>query len=112
MSAEAPADRVRSFYRALDEHAYDRLSSLLAPDFVHRRPDLTIEGRDQFVRFMREDRPDDRTSHPIDAVYRNGGDELAARGRLLDADGDEIAAFVDVFSLGEDGFVSVETYTR
>lgn len=112
MTPEDRADHVRSYYRALDEHAYDRLASLLATDFVHRRPDVTLDGRKRFVRFMREQRPNDRTSHPIDAIYRGGDGELAARGRLLDDDGERIAAFVDVFTFGERGVESVRTYTR
>jgi ketosteroid isomerase-like protein len=111
MADDAVAD-VRAYYRTLDEHDYDRLEALLAPAFVHRRPDLTLDGRERFVQFMREERPNRETSHPIDAIYRASGDDLAARGRLLDADGEEIAAFVDVFSVGESGFESVQTYTR
>lgn len=112
MTAEDPTARVRAFYRALDDHDYDRLSSLLAPAFVHRRPDRTLAGRERFVRFMREERPNDWTSHPIDAIYRDGDGELAARGRLLDADGEGIVAFVDVFVDGPEGFESLRTYTR
>lgn len=112
MPTDDPAARVRSFYHALDDHDYDRLASLLAAGFVHDRPGLTLAGRDRFVEFMREERPDPDTSHPIDAIYRDGEGELAARGRLLAGDGQEITAFVDVFELGEKGFESVRTYTR
>jgi len=112
MPTDDPADRVRSFYHALDEHDYDRLASLLASDFVHDRPGLTLDGRDRFVQFMREERPNRETSHPIDAIYRDGDGELAARGRLLDETGEQLTAFVDVFELGEAGFESVRTYTR
>ncbi|CCQ33346.1 conserved hypothetical protein [Halorhabdus tiamatea SARL4B] len=103
---------MRSFYAALDDHDYDSLAGLLAPGFVHDRPGLTLEGRDRFIRFMREERPNRQTSHPIDAIYRDGESELAARGRLLDDDGREIAAFVDVFGFDDDGIESVRTYTR
>ncbi|QGN07419.1 DUF4440 domain-containing protein [Halorhabdus sp. CBA1104] len=109
---EDPVADVRAYYRALDEHDYDRLQALLAPAFVHRRPDLTLDGRERFVQFMREERPDDRTTHPIEAIYRDGEDDLAACGRLLDEDGAEIAAFVDLFRFGEAGIESVRTYTQ
>lgn len=112
MPTDDPADRVRSFYDALDVGEYDRLAGLLAPGFVHDRPGLTLAGRDRFVQFMREERPNSRTSHPIDAIYRGGDGELAARGRLLDEESEEIAAFVDVFVDGHQGFESVRTYTQ
>lgn len=105
-------EAVRTFYRALDDHEYETLGALLAPQFVHRRPDRTITGRERFVQFMREDRPDKQTTHSIEAVYRGEDGELAARGRLLDADGDEITAFVDVFVTGSAGFESLLTFTQ
>lgn len=112
MAPKERADRVRAYYRALDEHDYDRLASLLAPSFVQRRPERTLQGPDRFVRFMRTERPNDRTSHPIDAIYRSGDNEIAARGRLLDDAGERITAFVDVFAFGDRGIESVRTYTR
>lgn len=112
MSADDPTDRVRSFYSALDDHDYDRLTALLAPGFVHDRPGRRLEGRETFVQFMREERPNRQTSHPIEAIYDGGDAELAARGRLLKENGEEITAFVDVFVDGADGFESVRTYTR
>jgi ketosteroid isomerase-like protein len=102
---------VRAYYAALDGHDYERLDDLLAPGFTHDRPDRTIEGVDAFVRFMREERPMSDTSHPIDAVYEDG-DEVAVRGRLLDADGDRIVSFLDVFSFEGDDVASIRTYTR
>ena len=41
---------VREYYDALDSHDYDRLESLLAPDFVHDRPEMTLDGRERFDR--------------------------------------------------------------
>ncbi|QGA84276.1 nuclear transport factor 2 family protein [Halomicrobium sp. LC1Hm] len=106
-------DRVataRAYYRALDEHDYDLLSDVLAPDFVHERPDRTFEGRDRFVQFMREERPQTETSHPIATVY-TGASTVAVEGRLLASDGAEITRFVDVFAF-EDGVITrLRTHT-
>ena len=116
---EDPVERARAYYRALDGGDYDLLAALLAEEFVHERPDMTLEGRDRFVRFMREERPRTDTSHPVDGVYRLAGGErgsqageghaaadteVAVRGRLVGADGTELTGFVDVFSF-EDGLV-------
>jgi ketosteroid isomerase-like protein len=112
--SDPPSGRVeqaRAYYRAIDGDDYDLLSALLTPSFVHARPDRTIEGRDRFVRFMREKRPQTDTTHPIDGVYRDA-DEVAVRGRLLDADGGRIAGFVDVFSFEGGRIDHIDTYTR
>jgi len=107
----------RAYYAALDEGDYERLAALLAPEFVHERPDRTLEGRERFVRFMREDRPLTDTRHPIDAVYVPEGDgrdpstDVAVRGRLLRADGSLLVAFVDCFEVGDGTLRSLRTYT-
>jgi len=112
---EGPVARARAYYRALDDDEYDLLAALLAPGFVHERPDMTLEGRERFVRFMREERPATDTTHPVDGVYRRDGSdggegdgpdgatdtEVAVRGRLLAADGRELTGFVDVFTTAE-----------
>jgi len=103
------ADRARAYYRALDSGAYDRLRALLAPSFVHDRPDTTLQGRDRFVQFMREDRPVTDTTHRVDAVY-TGDDEVAVRGRLLSPDGDELTGFVDVFTFDGRAVERIRTY--
>lgn len=109
----ARADIVRSFYRAIDEKRYDDLTDLLAPEFMHQRPDRALGGREAFVEFMREKRPLTDTAHEIDGVYENDGEdggEVAVRGRLLDGD-ERLFGFVDVHSI-EDGVVTrVRTYT-
>jgi ketosteroid isomerase-like protein len=106
-----PEACVRAYYRALDEDEYDLLATLLCPEFVHDRPDMTIEGRDRFVTFMREERPMTETRHPLDAVYgQTGGTELAARGRLVASDGRELTAFVDIFSFEGDKIARIETF--
>ena len=101
---------VRAYYDAIDDGDYDRLAALLRPTFTHYRPDRTIEGRERFVRFMREDRPMTDTDHVVDAVYPNGVG-VAARGRLLDADGEELFGYVDVFAFEDGAIAGLETYT-
>jgi len=109
-AGEARTDRARAYYRALDGGEYDRLADLLASSFVHERPDTTLDGRERFVRFMREGRPTTDTSHPVDAVYTDG-DEVAVRGRLLSSDGDELTRFVDVFTFHGTDIARIRTYT-
>ncbi len=105
-----PRECARAYYRALDDDEYDLLATLLGPDFVHDRPDMTLEGRDRFVTFMREERPMTETSHPLDAVYGQNGAELAVRGRLLGPDGTELTAFVDVFRFDGHQITRIETF--
>lgn len=101
----------RAYYRALDDHEYERLRSILSPEFVQQRPDRTFEGRDHFVQFMREERPQNDTSHPIDSVY-SAAEGMAVEGRLLDADGECIAAFVDIFAFEGGSISEIRTYTK
>jgi len=102
-------DLVRAYYAAIDAGDYDRLRSLLAPGFVQFRPDRTFDGRDRFIAFMRDERPDTDTTHAVDRVYP-AGPGVAVQGRLLDADGDEVFAFVDVFDSCEGRLTALETY--
>ena len=119
----------REYYRAVDDGDYDALADLLAPAFVHDRPDRTIEGGGRFVRFMREERPATDTSHELDAAYvRDDAEttqntapdegaaeattEVAVRGRLLRADGDEWFGFVDVFAVEGGRLTNLRTYTH
>jgi ketosteroid isomerase-like protein len=104
-----PAELARAYYDALDAGDYDRLTALLEPGFAQRRSDRTFEGRDRFVAFMRDERPMTDTTHAVDAVYPKGPG-VAVRGRLLDADGDEVFAFVDVFSVDAGRLSSLATY--
>ncbi|GCF13636.1 hypothetical protein Harman_15710 [Haloarcula mannanilytica] len=126
MTRPALLQRARAYYDAIDGDDYDQLTSLLAPSFVHDRPDRTIEGRERFVRFMREERPQTDTTHPLDGLYHSPEsgreepadgdepetDEIVVRGRLLDADGERIVGFVDVFTFVGDDIERIETYTR
>ncbi|MFD1569595.1 nuclear transport factor 2 family protein [Halorubrum laminariae] len=110
MTATAERARLaRAYYDALDAGDYDRLTELLAPEFVQRRPDRTFEGRDRFVAFMRDERPMTNTTHAVERVYA-AGSGVAVRGRLLDADGDVLFAFVDVFEVADGQLASLETY--
>lgn len=101
----------RAYYDALDDQTYDRLADLLAPDFAQSRPDRAFEGRDRFLEFMREERPQTDTSHPVDAVFERS-DGVAVEGRLIGSDGNLIAAFVDVFAFDGDRIAEIRTYTR
>ena len=109
----------REYYRALDDDDYETLTDLLTPGFAHQRPDRTIEGRDRFVTFMREERPMKATSHPLDAVYcetrsdsQSDADEVAVRGRLLDPEGEPVVSFVDVFVFEGERVATVHTFTN
>ncbi|WP_324760141.1 nuclear transport factor 2 family protein [Haloarcula montana] len=107
-----PTDLVRAYYRAIDAGEYEDLADLLAEGFVHDRPDRTLDGRDRFVRFMREERPQTDTTHVLDQVYEpvDGEGAVAVRGRLEGADGDVLFGFVDVFTA--DGEITrLHTYT-
>ncbi|WP_137289079.1 nuclear transport factor 2 family protein [Natronorubrum halophilum] len=104
-----PTALVRRYYDALDEHDYETLESLLAPDFVQRRPDRTLESRKAFVRFMRDDRPNPDTSHELEGVLADG-DRVAARGRVRDGE-TELFAFADFFDLKDGRIERLETYS-
>ena len=121
---------VREYYRSIDEDDYAALSAALTGGFVHRRPDTTIEGREEFVAFMKGGRPERDTEHVLEAVYTAlGGGEggktdgadgeapedrnrLAAEGRLLRADGSVWFRFVDSFETTDSGIQSVRTYVH
>ncbi len=110
-ASDDPVRPVLAYYDAIDGGDYDRLAALLAPEFSQRRPDRTFVGRDRFVAFMRDERPMTDTDHAVDAVYPVGPG-VAARGRLLDADGDELFAFIDVFDVDSGRLTGLETYVR
>lgn len=108
---DQPVQRVRAYFRALDDGDYALLEDLLAADVVQDRPDMTLEGRDRFVAFMRNERPVTDTSHPIDAIYRqNDGAALAAQGRLVGPDGSVLTGFVDVFTFDGKNIQRIDTY--
>lgn len=101
----------REYYRAIDDHDYDALDDVLAPEFTHDRPDRTIDGRETFVRFMREDRPETDTTHEIKELFQNE-QGVAVRGTLTRENGEEWFEFVDVFTVENAMLVSLKTYSR
>ena len=108
----ADSEVPRRYYRSLDSGDYDTLADLLAPEVTHYRPDRTFEGRETLVSFMRDDRPMTDTSHEVESVYERDS-EVAVRGRLLDADGEPLFSFVDVFEFDSEGAIrAIYTYTR
>ena len=107
------ADLALEYYRAIDDGDYGALADALAGGFVHRRPDTTVEGREEFVAFMRSGRPETDTRHEVDAVYTSeDGDRVAVEGRLLRADGSEWFRFVDAFAVAGGRIQSLTTYTH
>ena len=101
---------VRAYYDAIDAGEYDRLVDLLRPEFTHYRPDRTIEGRNRFLRFMREERPRTDTDHVVVAVFPEGVG-VAVQGRLIGGDGELLFGYVDVFTFEDGAIAALETYT-
>lgn len=111
MSTE-PVETTRAYYRTIDSDEYEKLTTLLATEFVHERPDRTLAGRERFLEFMRDERPMTDTTHAVDAIYFDGDDdEVAVRGRLL-RDADCLFGFVDVFEFEEGNVTRIRTYTQ
>ena len=117
----ATDDPVATYYRALDDHDYEALRSVLSPSFVQHRPDRTFEDRESFVRFMRDDRPSPETSHELAGRFRregaggesgdDDGPTVLVRGRVCEAD-EVLLRFADAFTLSAGRIERVETYTR
>ena len=101
---------VRRYYEALDDHDYEALEDVLAPQFTQRRPDRTFEDRDAFVEFMREKRPNPDTSHHLESVVAADGG-VAVRGLVTD-DGTTLFEFADFFELEAGRIRLLETYSR
>lgn len=110
MTDSTPGTLARRYYECIDAGAYDDLVALLSPAFVQERGDRTLRGRDRFVSFMRDERPETDTSHEVETVYE-GPDGVAVRGRLRRADGSEWFEFVDVFAVADGELASLRTYT-
>ena len=101
---------VDEYYRCLDAHEYETLQSVLDPEFVQYRPDRNFESREAFVEFMKTGRPDTDTTHQIEALLESTA-SLAAYGRLFDADGEELFAFIDVFRFDDGRILAVDTFS-
>ena len=101
---------VEKYYLCLDDDEYEALRSILHPDFVQHRPDRSFEGREAFVEFMRDERPQTDTTHRVDTLLESA-DGLAASGRLLDSEGDELFAFIDVFRFDGGRIRAVDTFS-
>ncbi len=102
---------IREYYRTIDGEEYEELAAVLSEEFVQYRPDRSLVGRAEFLRFMREDRPNRSTIHELRDVVVDDG-LAVARGRLLDGGGGELFAFVDVFEVDDGELSALETYTR
>lgn len=107
----SPPALARTFYRLLDEKAYDGLRDLLHPDFVQIRPDMRLDGRESYLSFMQEGRPRRDTTHRIEAVFSAQSDAVAVQGKVLTSDETVITGFVDVFAFEDDRIWRLETYT-
>lgn len=103
---------VERYYESLDAHEYDALEDVLDPEFVQQRPDRRFEGREAFVEFMREGRPNEDTRHDLEDVLADGGN-VAVRGRVVDDEtGSALFEFADFFELEDGAIVRLETYSR
>ncbi|MFW5895985.1 MAG: nuclear transport factor 2 family protein [archaeon] len=110
---------VKRYYEAIDAMDGDGLAAVLAPTFRHERPERTIDGRERFVEFMLADRPRTDTIHAVDAVFRptaedagDSIDEVAVHGRLCAEDGEELFAFVDLFTVDDGRLGNLRTFTH
>lgn len=104
------SDAARTYYEAIDADEYDRLADLLAPSFVHVRPDRTLEGRDRFVRFMRDERPLTDTTHEVRSVTAEGN-RVVVEGTLYRGDGSTFFRFADVHEFDDGGIAQIRTYS-
>jgi ketosteroid isomerase-like protein len=104
-------ETARAYYAAIDDGEYERLRRLLADEFRQERADMTLDGADAFVAFMRDDRPDTGTTHVVETVY--GADEgVAVEGELRRGDGSVWFRFVDVFRFADGRISALRTYTH
>ena len=103
---------VREYYRQIDTTDNESFDDVLAEGVVHHRPDMRIDGREEFAEFMANGRPERETEHVIESLYtEHDGAKVAAEGQLYHSDGTEWFGFVDTFSIGENGIEEIRTHT-
>lgn len=100
------SETVEAYYQYLDEHRYDALETILAGNFVQKRPDRTFASRETFLQFMKSDRPVQDTSHKVERIFEGPTQKIAVRGCVLKPDGSKWFEFLDVFSF--DGNQQIE----
>ncbi len=105
-----PQTLVEEYYRCLDAHEYEALSSVLHSEFVQHRPDRSFESREAFVEFMETGRPNTDTTHQVEALLESTA-SLAVYGRLFDSDGRELFEFIDVFRFDDGQILAVDTFS-
>lgn len=89
------------------------LRNLLEPEFVQHRGDMTLSGREEFVTFMRDDRPQKDTRHVIERyIQSKSDDEIVVRGHLEDGDGDELFVFLDRFRARDGKLSELKTFVK
>jgi len=116
-SSVSMEDTVHEYYDTIDEKRYDDLSDILDPEVVHYRPSGTLEGREEFVEFMRDERPMEETTHKVDGFYGTGpkvadGTEVVAFGRVVsDEDDETLFDFLDLFVFEDNAIKKIRTYT-
>ncbi len=113
---------VEQYYEAIDANDGEALEAVLAPAFRQDRPDRSLDGRDRFVEFMLNERPRTDTVHAVDTLFlpedreaeheHHDEEEVAVHGRLFNKDGSEQFAFVDLFTVGEEGITHLRTFTK
>lgn len=110
-------EKVHEYYDAIDEKRFDELGDILDPEVVHYRPSGTLEGREEFVEFMRNERPTEETTHKVDGFYGTGpkaadGREAVATGRVVsDEDDETLFDFLDLFVFEGGKIKKIRTYT-
>ncbi|MGJ7416578.1 nuclear transport factor 2 family protein [Streptomyces cinereoruber] len=110
----ADVEKVRSYYRLVDEGDVEGLLALFAPDAVYHRPGYEpLTGRAELGRFYREERVVARGRHTVTSVTAAGGAVAVQggfRGELRDG-GTVALRYADFFALSPEGlFTRRDTY--
>ena len=111
-------DVIQAYYRNLDAKEFETLESLLADEFTQHRPDRTFKNPDQFLEFMRDERPHTDTTHNISNYFspiipHSADNTIAVRGTLCSENGERMLEFIDVVSFNSDMKIDrIETYTN